>query len=180
MGDLDTLLTFAEIAVTFLGFSGVVAVFIRKEEDLWVKGTIYRMRLMLEVSIAALVFSLLPVALTALALGQDYLWLLMNGLLLLYFLVVTVIYSKRTKEQLKIETETINPFIKWFFNLMVPAFVFGLGLALAGVWKVSLPGLHTAAIIFMLVSAALYFFRMLFFIHEQTGSKKKPSKKKKA
>ena len=77
----DVFLTIAEISVAFAGFSGVVAVFGRRSPDKWRSGDILRFWQMIEVSLSALIFSLLPFILHYIGLPDASTWATCSALL---------------------------------------------------------------------------------------------------
>lgn len=74
-------LTIAEISVALAGFSGVVAVVGRRSGGRWRSGELLRFWQMLEVSLTALVFSLLPFIFHFSGLSDAYTWACCSGML---------------------------------------------------------------------------------------------------
>jgi hypothetical protein len=56
----EVFLTIAKISVAFAGFSGMVTALRKRSNDKWNRGDILRFWQMIEVSLSALIFSLLP------------------------------------------------------------------------------------------------------------------------
>ncbi len=166
---LGTLLAFAQISVAFLGFSGVVSVFIPKENTLWVRGTMFRMRIMLETSTFALLFSLLPISFIAMGMPEPLMWRVDAAMLLILFLWFSAIYFRRSREQLKIEKSTVSPVLLVFYYATVPFILLALALSLADIWINNIPGLHIAIITYWLGSSAIFFFRMVLFAYTQAN-----------
>lgn len=162
-----TLLAFAQISVAFLGFSGVVSVFIPKEDSLWARGTMFRMRIMLETSTFALVFSLLPIAFMYMGLAEAQMWRLDAVLLIILFVWFNTIYFRRSWQQSKIENNTISPVLIVFYYATMPLIPVLLLLALAEIWIENIAGLHIAILTYWLVSAAIFFNRMVLFAYRQ-------------
>lgn len=81
----DVLLTFAEVAVAFAGFSSVVAIFQKGTAD-GAPFDVFRFWIMLEFSLAALFFALLPFPLHFLGLADAVVWSCASGALLVFIL----------------------------------------------------------------------------------------------
>ena len=84
VGSSDVLLTFAEIAVAFAGFSSVVAIFQKQSADRGAGFDLFRFWIMLEFSLAALFFALLPFPLHFLGLSAPVVWSCASGALLVF------------------------------------------------------------------------------------------------
>ena len=70
---MDTLRTLAEIAVGFAGFASIVVAF-RHQRETWTVADARLYRVMLNNSLAACAFALLPLALAEFPLSRDLLW----------------------------------------------------------------------------------------------------------
>jgi hypothetical protein len=79
----DFLLSVAEISVAFAGFSGIVAVIGRRATGEWSTGDVLRFWQMIEVSLLALIFSLVPFGFHYLGLSESDVWAASSGLLAL-------------------------------------------------------------------------------------------------
>lgn len=84
MGAIDSLLTLAEIAVAFAGFSSVVVLFRRSDQDRWEGFDRVRFRIMLLASLLAALFAVLPLPLQELGVPHDFIWMICSGGLALY------------------------------------------------------------------------------------------------
>jgi len=76
-------LVIAEVSVAFAGFSGIVAVLGRRSAGEWRSGDILRFWQMIEVSLSALIFSLLPFLFHYIGLSPASTWAACSGLLAL-------------------------------------------------------------------------------------------------
>ena len=74
-------LTIAEISVALAGFSCVVAVVGRQSDSRWRSGDLLRFWQMIEVSLTALVFSLIPFVFFYIGLPDAYTWAFSSGML---------------------------------------------------------------------------------------------------
>ena len=79
MSTLDSLLTLAEIAVAFAGFSSVVVLFSRRDEDGWRGFDQTRFRVMLLASLFAAFFAVLPLPLKELGVSHSVIWAACGG-----------------------------------------------------------------------------------------------------
>jgi hypothetical protein len=77
----DVLLTFAEVAVAFAGFASIVAIFQRGQSESY---DLFRFWMMLEFSLAALFFALLPFPLLFLSLEPTTVWRVSSAVMVLY------------------------------------------------------------------------------------------------
>jgi hypothetical protein len=81
---VDTLYTFAEVAVAFAGFASIVVVFRRRDQGEWSADDATAYRAMLFNSLFACAFSLLPAVLTPFEMPSSVLWASCSGLFLVY------------------------------------------------------------------------------------------------
>jgi hypothetical protein len=90
----EVLLTLAEISVAFAGFSSVVAIFQQTASPDGDAFDLFRFWVMLEFSLAALFFSLLPLLLHFLGLSDAAVWSV-SGAALIAFLVGHGVFTRR-------------------------------------------------------------------------------------
>ena len=86
----ETLLTIAEIAVAFAGFSSIVVVFRNRDSESWEPLDAIRYRVMLIGSLMTAVFSGVPFVVSWLAVPPSFVWRISSALLLLWFIVAIV------------------------------------------------------------------------------------------
>lgn len=103
----DALLTLAEVAVALAGFSSVVVLFRRGGvQSEWRPEDRFRFRVMLEASLLAAFFALLPLAISGLGVRGPLLWRVSSGLLAASLLVgLTQMMLARTEGA----TRALNP-----------------------------------------------------------------------
>ena len=70
----DTLLTTAQVAVAFAGFTGLIGLFVTRDRGLVEGGAMFRFRTMLDYSVIALLSALFPFLPDALQLPDDLIW----------------------------------------------------------------------------------------------------------
>lgn len=70
----QALQTIAEVGVALAGFASLVAVFRRRREEAWGPRALAGLRFMIELSLCAVLFALLPFCLAALGLGEARTW----------------------------------------------------------------------------------------------------------
>jgi hypothetical protein len=92
MDQSDVLLTLAEVSVAFAGFAGVVAVFGRRDPSTWSYANRNRFRLLIEMSLCAVFFCILPFCLSALHLPAQMVWRLASAFVATYLLVAVLVY----------------------------------------------------------------------------------------
>lgn len=80
----DVFLTLAEVSVAFAGFSGIVAVFGRRDPGQWSAADRYRFFSLVETSLVAAFLSLVPFGCAAMRLSPELIWRLSSILLVVY------------------------------------------------------------------------------------------------
>jgi hypothetical protein len=93
MQDLDPLLTIAEVSVAFAGFASLVTVVARRDVDSWHEGNLMRFKLMIYMSLASVLFALLPFAFLYFGVAEIQVWRFSGGLVALFlgcYLAVTI------------------------------------------------------------------------------------------
>lgn len=86
--------TIAELAVAFTGFTGVVAVFGRRADEPWAPLELFRFRVLLGASLAALLFSLLPFVMHYAGASARTTWALGSGLVALHLAAVALLDAR--------------------------------------------------------------------------------------
>jgi hypothetical protein len=84
MEDVGALLTIAEIAVAFAGFSSIVVLFQNRTEGAWVPLDAVRFRLMLQSSLLAASFAVLPLPIHKLGVPSGVVWPLCGCILAVF------------------------------------------------------------------------------------------------
>jgi len=88
----DVFLTLAEVSVAFAGFSGIVAVFGRRDPGRWSLGDRYRFLSLVETSLVAAFLSLIPFGCAAMRLSPEFVWTLSSILFVVYMAASYVIH----------------------------------------------------------------------------------------
>ena len=91
----DLLLTLAEVSVAFAGFSGVVAVFGRRDPSSWSFADRYRFLLLVESSLSLLLFCILPFGLSSLHITDESVWRAMSALVVSYLVLSGIFHIVR-------------------------------------------------------------------------------------
>ena len=79
----EVLLTTAEVAVAFAGFTGLIGLFITRNRGVLVEGEVLRFRTILDYSLGALLTALFPFLPAALQLSEASIWRLSSAAVLL-------------------------------------------------------------------------------------------------
>ena len=90
MPQSETLLTIAEIAVAFAGFSSIVVLFRNREAGAWDSLVAFRYHAMLGGSLTTAAFSVLPLVVVWLSVPADQVWRVSSGVLFVWFVVQIV------------------------------------------------------------------------------------------
>lgn len=151
----DTLLTLAEIAVALAGFTGIVGVLGRREDDAARALTWMRLRAMLEVALRNAAFAVLPLPFLGLVDSETTIWRFASGA---YFVTVLVyIYLRRRASGGEVISTPLMALLP-ISLLACVANVFGLaGPHAFSLYLLSLIlGLVTAGMLFISVAASLF------------------------
>jgi hypothetical protein len=92
MEQSDVFLTLTEVSVAFAGFSGIVAVFGRRDPGTWSLGDRYRFFSLVETSLVAALLSLVPFGCMAMGLSPRTLWTLSSVLFVAYMVASYVVH----------------------------------------------------------------------------------------
>ena len=84
----DTLLTLAEIAVAFAGFSSIVVVFRNRESGRWEPLDVFRYRAMLRGSLMTAALTGVPLVVSWLAVPPGLVWRVSSAALLLWYIAL--------------------------------------------------------------------------------------------
>ena len=85
MDPQDALTTVAEIAIAIAGFSGIAAVLGRRRDGEWAPVDVFRLRLLVRISFATVLFCFLPIILSSASVVPKLTWALSSGTWLVYF-----------------------------------------------------------------------------------------------
>ena len=95
MDHRDILLTLAEISVAFAGFSGVVAVFGRRDPGTWSFADRVRFFMLVHASLSSLLLCIVPFGLLALNVAEASVWRSLSALIVLNIIVVGFLFIRR-------------------------------------------------------------------------------------
>lgn len=147
----------AEVGVALAGFASLVAVFRRRREDVWGPRALAGLRFMIELSLCAALFAILPFSLVALGLGDDGTWLVSAlGLAGAYgvLLVLNVLRSRAISAQ---EVRHRQP-VQAIVGLVIGAVMLILLLLSAfDLWVPRGPSIFLLALLVLLVGVANQF-----------------------
>ncbi|MFQ5515565.1 MAG: hypothetical protein ACE5FG_14205 [Myxococcota bacterium] len=154
----DVLHTLAEVSVAFAGFSGVVAVFGRRDPTTWSFADRLRFTTLIESSLIALLFCVLPSCLFALHLSEEAAWRTLSGLFAAYLVFRGVHGPRRIRAASSPETAEVSR-----GAVVIVLFLDGGGLLL-NLYNVVLLGElgpFLAALLLLLTKAGFLFARLL-------------------
>ena len=89
----------AEIAIAIAGFSGIAAVLGRHSDGEWASVDVFRLRLLLRISFAVVLFCFLPIVLSSASVAPKMTWAVSSGAWLAYFctnLAIGIPHALRT------------------------------------------------------------------------------------
>ncbi len=166
----DVLLTIAEIAIAVLGFAAIVTALRRRSGDgdliSW-----FRLRVMIESSLAALAFSFLPSVFRAAGLADSSSASLSSALLAVATVVLVGNFFAR---QRRLVGSVLLPETRLFdFLLMTSATLLVMALSLRSVGFLPQLGFapYVACLLFFLLGAIQAFVRIVFFANDADGNR---------
>ena len=154
----DVLLTFAEIAVAFAGFSSVVAIFERGAES--GAGTSHGSFDLFRFSLAALFFSLLPFPLLFLGLSPPAVWSCSGGLLVLFIVAQGTLTARFIRRGEAIVVSSLTRGLSILANVVYTIIIAAQVLNVAGVLGRSL-GPYVLGLFLVLFGAGVNFVRLV-------------------
>ncbi len=157
----DLLLTIAEVSIAFAGFASIVAVLGRRDGGGWPTEDVDRFWVMIEYSLGALFFALIPFALFHLGVREPALWKLASALIAVFLLGYAEMVSRRLIRHRLAGTLRSH----WLSLGGMYAFCGGL-VVLEGLNAFSTPfdqpfGIYLVGILWLLFGAGFMFVRLL-------------------
>ena len=90
MDHSDQLLTFAELAIALAGFSGIIATYQFKQEEHVSRGRVIGLSMIVNISLLAALFSVLPLALLNFGFAERSVWAISSGLAGIIWIAFTI------------------------------------------------------------------------------------------
>lgn len=156
----DILLTYAEVAAAFAGFSAIVSSFVENRRTKNLQVNHYRLKVMIEYSLCVVVFAFVPFLLFVVIESEVGAWRLSSALLALIWTVIAVLSATRARKVLG----------AWGFSV-APGFSYSmLGLTVVGVTLLlmnvlgfvgSPGGFYLIGLFFPLLQSAFYFLHIV-------------------
>ena len=156
----EVLLTFAEVSVAFAGFASVVAIFQRNRVGSGDEFDAFRFWVMLEFSLAALLFSLLPFVLRSMGIDGGALWSTGGGGLILFVVVHTVLSTRLRWQGNPIVLGSLTPAMSAVAFAAFSIIVAVQTLNIVGVFGRSFGG-YLAGVFVLLFGASVNFVRLV-------------------
>ena len=154
----DILLTLAEVSVALAGFSGVVAVFGRRDPGTWSFADRFRFFALVHTSLSSLLLCILPFGLLAFNIPEEAVWSALSALFVVYNAVVGFFTSRRFLAASSSErAEFTSGVMPVMFAILAPILVLSIfNVAVGGTF-----GPFLVALIYLLVLSSFLFARML-------------------
>jgi hypothetical protein len=156
----DVLLTFAEIAVAFAGFSSIVAIFQKSSTVNSRFFDVFRFWVMLEFSLAAVFFSLLPLPLGFLGVPPAAVWSISGSALILFIVAHGVFTAKLIRRGEPAVISSLTRPLSLVANIAFGLIILSQILNLSGVLGRSF-GPYLAGLFLLLFGAGLNFVRLV-------------------
>ena len=149
----------AEIAVGLAGFSSIVVAFRRGSAHApWSRGDVFRFQDMLESSLVAALFAILPAALAGLGLDAPNLWTIVSALFFIFVVFNTI---RRIRQMSSLPAGTLNNPLLVFFLIMLLAVAAVQLLNVLG-WLVPKgPGPYLFGVTWYTIYAGFMFYRLM-------------------
>ncbi len=154
----DILLTLAEVSVALAGFSGVVAVFGRRDPGTWSFADRFRFFALVHTSLSSLLLCIIPFGLLAFSLAEETVWSALSALFVVYNAVVGFFTSRHFLAASSSErAEFTSGVMPVMFAIFSPILVLSIyNVAVLGTF-----GPFLVALIYLLVQSSFLFARML-------------------
>lgn len=110
MNPFDLLVTFAELAVSYIGFASIVAAIQSLGGREWAPVDKMLFRVLIEISIVGVFLSLIPVTLSTLEMNSDRLWVISSAIALLSSGAAMFVRSRQNRRYLK-RQPTVGKFV---------------------------------------------------------------------
>ena len=167
----DVLIGFAEVSVVLAGFSGISVILSRRQLDQWSFAEAARMTCMIESSLTAAFFAILPIAISSFGTGDPLSWGLSSAILALVTLYHMILNARRMRRAYAIDPEDRLP-IAFRAVMALIGFIIVVILILnsLGVIFDHSAGPYFAGLLFHLAFAGLMFMRSLTAIRDVTKS----------
>ena len=158
MDHRDILLTLAEISVAFAGFSGVVAVFGRRDPGTWSFADRVRFFMLVHASLSSLLLCIVPFGLLALNVAEASVWRSLSAVFVLNIIVVGFLFIRRFLAASSSERAEFTLIVfPVFFAIIASVLVLSIYNVAVGATF----GPFLVALIFLLVYSSFLFARML-------------------
>ena len=165
----SALTALAEIAIGFAGFSAIVAALFRRRRP---GGSMpfdeVRFLVMLEFSLAVVVFSLLPLALDLLGNAEVRVWRSASGLLAAFLIFHLVGDYFLTIRRQSVAAQSITWSIYVIATVGISLCAVSLLLSAAGVQIAPLAGIYISCLLWLIVLAAIHFTRLAWLVASST------------
>jgi hypothetical protein len=154
----DILLTLAEVSVAFAGFSGVVAVFGRRDPGTWSFADRLRFSTLVHSSLSSLLLCIVPFGLLAFNVAEASVWRSLSALFVLYAILASFLSIRRLL--------AISSSERAEFTVIVIPVIFAIlaTIVALNIYNVAVGatfGPFLVALIFLLVLSSYFFARML-------------------
>jgi hypothetical protein len=154
----DVLFALAEVSVAFAGFSRVVAAFGRRDPGTWSFTERRRFYALIEISLVALFFCVVPFCLSALHLSDAYVWRTASALFATYLVVSNILSRRRFLAAPPSDTADASPTAT---RLLRVVDMIGLALSLYNLAILGEVGPFLLALLLLLMQAGFLFARIL-------------------
>jgi len=167
----DVLIGFAEVSVVLAGFSGISVMLGRRQLEQWSFAEAARMTCMIESSLTAAFFAILPIAISSFGIGVQQTWTLSSAILALVTLYHMFLNARRMRRAYAMDPDDRLP-ISFRASMALIGFIIVVILILnsLGVIFDHSAGPYFAGLLFHLAFAGLMFMRSLTAIRDVTKS----------
>ena len=154
----------AEVSVALAGFTGVVAVFGSREQSAWNPVEVMRFRTMLISSLAALLFSIIPICLYHLGISETQVWSTSSTLLAMFLTINTVRVVRTIHSRDSLDYSDVSPWPTRIMAIVLTGAVALLILNILGVGFNREFGPYFVGLVALVLLCVITFVRMLSFV----------------
>jgi len=160
----DVLLAICEVSIAFAGFTSIVGVLGQRDGGDWDAEDSFRLWLMIESSLATLLFSLLPFVLFHLRVSHNIIWAAASGAMALFLTVHIIIVSPRVR-RLEREGQWSTRRFEVYIGLLILATIGVQSLNVIGLGFERTFGAYLLGLILLVSLASMHFVALLVAVH---------------
>jgi len=157
----DILLTYAEVAAAFAGFSAIVSSFAENRRSKNLRINHYRIKVMIEYSLCVVIFAFLPTLLVLFFEMEDAAWRLSSAVLIVVWGIIALLSATRARAVLGVWGFSVAAGFSYSMLVLTLLGITVLGLSVLGIHVRSPAGSYLIGLFFPLLQSAFYFLHIV-------------------